>query len=454
MERYNEYKDSGVQWLGEIPSHWEVVRLKSVIKDSQSGVWGEDPKHDGSDTLCLRVADFNYNNGYLKEDNLTYRNYGKELSSNKQLQMRDLLLEKSGGGDLYPVGRVVRYNFNGIVATCSNFIQKLTPRDNVDSDFIYYLFRTMYYLKVNGLYYNQTTGIQNLKVKEYLSQTVFLPPLSEQQAIANYLDTATAKIDEAIAQQQKMIGLLNERKQIIINNAVTKGLNPDAPMKDSGVEWIGEIPEHWEVSRIKNVITLLTDYDANGSFSDIAKNCNINNGTPYAWMVRTTDLVNNRVGIVEGNNYCDKKTYDYLAKSSLESGDLLMTKRGNVGMVYVVPECSCPMTLAPNLYLLKTKASDINNRYLMHYLSSTKPKSQLAILNKSTTLGALYKDDVKSLQIVLPPIDEQLLLAQFIDKELDKVDSVISNCNRQISLLQERKQIIINDVVTGKVKVS
>ena len=89
----------------------------------------------------------------------------------------------------------------------------------------------------------------------------------------------------------------------------------------------------------------------------------------------------------------------------------------------------------------------------MHYLSSTKPKSQLAILNKSTTLGALYKDDVKSLQIVLPPIDEQLLLAQFIDKELDKVDSVISNCNRQISLFQERKQIIINDVVTGKVKV-
>ena len=111
----------------------------------------------------------------------------------------------------------------------------------------------MYYLKVNGLYYNQTTGIQNLKVKEYLSQTVFLPPLSEQQAIANYLDTATAKIDEAIAQQQKMIDLLNERKQIIINNAVTKGLNPDAPMKDSGVDWIGKIPEHWEIKKLKHV---------------------------------------------------------------------------------------------------------------------------------------------------------------------------------------------------------
>lgn len=251
MERYSSYKDSGVQWLGEIPSHWEVVRLKSIIKDSQSGLWGDEPRLDGFDALCLRVADFNYNSGYIKEDNLTYRHYGTELTLNKQLQARDLLLEKSGGGDLYPVGRVVRYNLNKGVATCSNFIQKLTPMDNVDSDFVYYLFRTMYYLKVNGLYFNQTTGIQNLKVKEYLSQTVFFPPLSEQQAIASYLDTVTSRIDAAIAQQQKMIDLLNERKQIIINNAVTKGLNPNVKMKDSGVDWIGEIPEGWEVVQLK-----------------------------------------------------------------------------------------------------------------------------------------------------------------------------------------------------------
>ena len=434
MERYNEYKDSGVQWLGEIPSHWEVKRLASYFIERRTKVSDKDYEP-------LSVT----KNGIFRQlENVAKTNDGDK----RKLVLKDDFVINSRS-DRKGSSGVSKYD--GSVSLI-NIV--LNPRSNVVPDFCNYILKGHSFIEE---YYRNGRGIVadlwTTRYDEMKTIKICMPPVIEQQAIATYLDTATAKIDEAIAQQQKMIDLLNERKQIIINNAVTKGLNPDAPMKDSGVDWIGEIPEHWEVSRIKNVITLLTDYDANGSFSDIAKNCNINNGTPYAWMVRTTDLVNNRVGIVEGNNYCDKKTYDYLAKSSLESGDLLMTKRGNVGMVYVVPECSCPMTLAPNLYLLKTKASDINNRYLMHYLSSTKPKSQLAILNKSTTLGALYKDDVKSLQIVLPPIDEQLLLAQFIDKELDKVDSVISNCNRQISLLQERKQIIINDVVTGKVKV-
>lgn len=434
MERYESYKDSGVKWIGEIPGHWEVRKSKYIWRER------EEVSSNGIETL-LSVSQYNGvvpNTETSRSESLI----GYKIVNNNNLVINIMLAWMGGLG-------ISKHN--GIVSPAYCVYETII---NCDVRFLHYLYKTPLYLSE---FARRSSGIVPSRWRMYTDdfgqvQTI-LPPKSEQTAIANYLDSVTSKIDEAISQQQKMIDLLNERKQIIIQNAVTKGLDPNAKMKDSGVEWIGEIPEHWKVSRIKNVITLLTDYDANGSFSDIAKNCNINNGTPYAWMVRTTDLVNNRVGIVEGNNYCDKKTYDYLAKSSLESGDLLMTKRGNVGMVYVVPECSCPMTLAPNLYLLKTKASDINNRYLMHYLSSTKPKSQLAILNKSTTLGALYKDDVKSLQIALPPIDEQLLLAQFIDKELDKVDSVISNCNRQISLFQERKQIIINDVVTGKVKV-
>ena len=436
MERYERYKDSGVKWIGEIPGHWELRKMKYTFCERSQKGFPNEP---------LLAA--TQNHGVIKKSDYENRTVEatKNLDTLKLVEKGDFVisLRSFQGGIEYSYCR-------GIISPAYTVLKA----HHLSEPYFKHLAKSPSFI---DLLKSSVTGIregQNIDYNKLKVEFMPIPTIEEQQAIATYLDTITAKIDEAIAQQQKMIDLLNERKQIIINNAVTKGLNPDAPMKDSGVDWIGKIPEHWEVSRIKNVITLLTDYDANGSFSDIAKNCNINNGTPYAWMVRTTDLVNNRVGIVEGNNYCDKKTYDYLAKSSLESGDLLMTKRGNVGMVYVVPECSCPMTLAPNLYLLKTKASDINNRYLMHYLSSTKPKSQLAILNKSTTLGALYKDDVKSLQIVLPPIDEQLLLAQFIDKELDKVDSVISNCNRQISLLQERKQIIINDVVTGKVKVS
>lgn len=426
MERYNEYKDSGVQWLGEIPSHWEVVRLKSVIKDSQSGVWGEDPKHDGSDTLCLRVADFNYNNGYLKEDNLTYRNYGKELSSNKQLQMRDLLLEKSGGGDLYPVGRVVRYNFNGIVATCSNFIQKLTPRDNVDSDFIYYLFRTMYYLKVNGLYYNQTTGIQNLKVKEYLSQTVFLPPLSEQQAIASYLDTATAKIDEAISQQQKMIDLLNERKQIIINNAVTKGLNPDAPMKDSGVDWIGEIPEHWELMQYRHLF-----YNLDKLRQPISADKRSRNNPQYDYYGAS--------GVIDKIDYYNVENKVLLIG---EDGANLLLR--NLPLIY---KAEGKFWVNNHAHILKPIKDDYD------FMAYVMEAADYTLFITGSAQPKLSQSNLNAVKLPIPPLEEQKSIVDYLAQRTEKIDLAIVNATKLISLLQERKQIIINDVVTGKVKV-
>ena len=444
MERYERYKDSGVKWIGEIPSHWEVVRLKSVIKDSQSGVWGEDPKHDGSDTLCLRVADFNYNNGYLKEDNLTYRNYGKELSSNKQLQMRDLLLEKSGGGDLYPVGRVVRYNFNGIVATCSNFIQKLTPRDNVDSDFIYYLFRTMYYLKVNGLYYNQTTGIQNLKVKEYLSQTVFLPPLSEQQAIATYLDTVTSKIDEAIAQQQKMIDLLNERKQIIINNAVTKGLNPDAPMKDSGVDWIGKIPEHWEVMKLKHVTSKIGSGSTPRGGAEVYQDSGI-------MFLRSQNVYNDGLKLDDVAHIVDG-VHQKMKGTQVKYNDILYNITGGS-----IGRCCCydrEDEANVNQHVSIVRPKGIIAKYLMYNLQSDNAQRQLRETLKGGNREGLAAVTFKEFLILTCPKEEQNQIVSHIERMFVNIDRAISNATKQISLLQERKQIIINDVVTGKVKVS
>ena len=321
----------------------------------------------------------------------------------------------------------------------------------------YYCFLLRFLAKI-GFIQSLAKGIRerstDFRYGDFKELLLPVPSRAEQDAIVRYLDAATSKIDKAIAMQKKMIDLLNERKQIIIQNAVTKGLDENVEMKDSGVEWIGMIPKHWEISSIKHLINLLTDYDANGSFADIAQNCNINNGTPYAWMVRTTDLVNKRYGIVNGNNYCDKKTYAYLSKSSLSINDIIIAKRGDIGKVFLIPDINVPMTLAPNTYLLKTIKAKINNNFLYYALSSKYGKDAMTIFNKSTTLGALYKDDVKALPIACPPLTEQIVIAAHLDKEMQRFDSAISNCQRQIALLQERKQIIINEVVTGKVKVS
>ena len=215
-------KATNIPWLKEIPEHWECIRLTTCILSSVVGSWGVDEKKDGTDILCLRVADFDYNKGIIKEDKLTYRNYEGKLSEEKFFRDGDLLLEKSGGGDIYPVGRVVRFSLNGRIATCSNFIQKLTPNSEiVSSDYLYFWFKMIYSLKINGMYFNQTTGIQNLKVNEYLKQMIYLPPLSEQKQIVSYLNAKCSKIDKLIANITKEIECIKEYKQRLISDVVT-----------------------------------------------------------------------------------------------------------------------------------------------------------------------------------------------------------------------------------------
>lgn len=206
----------------------------------------------------------------------------------------------------------------------------------MNTEFMYYIFMSgQPYLGLGKL------GTQlNLNTETIGNIYIPYPSVEVQNLIVSYLNKKCSEIDNVISAQQKRIALLQELKQSVITHAVTKGLDPNVEIKDSGVEWIGEVPSHWEIMAIKHLIDLLTDYDANGSFADISKNCNINNGNPYAWMVRTTDLVNKRYGIVDGNNYCDLKTYKYLKKSSLFPNDIIIAKRGDIGKVFLIPNMS------------------------------------------------------------------------------------------------------------------
>lgn len=440
MERYSEYKDSGIYYIPLIPSSWNVLKGKILFKEEKRPIRQQDEI-----VTCFRDGQVTLRKNRRLEG---FTNSLKEIGY-QGIRKGDLVIHNM---DAF-AGAIGVSDSDGkgtpVYAVC-------TPiREDVNQ--YYYCFLLRFLAKI-GFIQSLAKGIRerstDFRYGDFKELLLPVPSRAEQDAIVRYLDAATSKIDKAIAMQKKMIDLLNERKQIIIQNAVTKGLDENVEMKDSGVEWIGMIPKHWEISSIKHLINLLTDYDANGSFADIAQNCNINNGTPYAWMVRTTDLVNKRYGIVNGNNYCDKKTYAYLSKSSLSINDIIIAKRGDIGKVFLIPDINVPMTLAPNTYLLKTIKAKINNNFLYYALSSKYGKDAMTIFNKSTTLGALYKDDVKALPIACPPLTEQIVIAAHLDKEMQRFDSAISNCQRQIALLQERKQIIINEVVTGKVKVS
>ena len=247
-QKYAEYKDSGVEWLGEIPSHWNLFSLKRAVEGCTNGFWGSEP--DGSNDLCvLRVADFNRHNFTVGLDKLTYRSISQKEAENRLLKKGDLLLEKSGGGEKTLVGCVVQFN-EDFQAITSNFVAKMTPKKHIVSRFLTFAFSHLYAGRVNFPSIKQTTGIQNLDSEGYLMEKFVFPNREEQNQIANFLDHETAQIDSLIAKQEKLIELLKEKRQAVISHAVTKGLNPDVNMKNSGVEWLGQVPEHWKCIKI------------------------------------------------------------------------------------------------------------------------------------------------------------------------------------------------------------
>lgn len=213
-------KNSGVAWLGDVPEHWEVKRLKNSTISAQNGVWGDEAKYDDNDVYCIRVADFNRYQFTINKNDLTVRNISNRDYENRKLSMGDLLLEKSGGGEKQPVGFVVFNTFNG-KAVCSNFIARVQLADNMNSKYWTYFHSLLYSARVNIRSIKQSTGIQNLDATLYFNELACYPPLPEQTAIADYLDEQTAKIDHLSDTVNQTIARLKEYRSALITQAVT-----------------------------------------------------------------------------------------------------------------------------------------------------------------------------------------------------------------------------------------
>lgn len=213
-------RPSGIDWIGNIPEHWQKCRIKFIIDNHADGIWGDEEKGNEEDINCYRVADFDYDKMEIKKIIPTMRNISKEQLVGKLVYNGDLLLEKSGGGEISPVGRVVIANISE-PAVCSNFIHFLHIKSTTTSKFLCYYFNFLYSNKINLLFFNQTTGIQNLNIHDYLGQSIYLPPLYEQQEIVEYIESKIKPIYASIAKAKREIELLKELKQSIITEAVT-----------------------------------------------------------------------------------------------------------------------------------------------------------------------------------------------------------------------------------------
>ena len=423
MNRYPSYKPSGVKWLGEIPSHWEVKRLASYFTERRVKV--SDKEYEPLSVTKLGV--------FPQWENVAKTNDGdnRKLVKNGDFVINSRSDRKGSSGVSDRDGSVSLINI------------VLQPRNTIRADFSNYLLKSYKFIEE---YYRNGRGIVadlwTTRYDEMKMIKLAVPPLDEQSAIASYLDTATAKIDIAIAQQQKMIDLLNERKQIIINRAVTKGLNPNAKMKDSGVEWIGEINGSWDLYKLKFLLKSNLMYGANESAES--------DKTSYPRYIRITDI--DEEGQLRPDTFkslSPNKAAPYL----LEKGDVLFARSGaTAGKTFLFDEDSKACFAG---YLIKASLGQkIFPKYLCYYTKSGVYDNWKRSIFIQATIPNIGAEKYANLLIPLPTIEEQKRIIGFLDVETDKLNNVINSCKSQISLLQERKQIIINEVVTGKVKIN
>ena len=417
MERYSEYKDSGVKWLGEIPSHWEVKRLGSFFFERKEKV-------SDKDYAPLSVT----KQGIFPQlENVAKTNDG---DNRKLVKDGDFVINSRSD-------RKGSSGVSGLDGSVSLINIVLQPRKVLFGPFCNYLLKSYGFIEEN--YRNGRGIVADLWTTRYDEMKmikVAMPSFEEQKNISSYLDAATSKIDKAIAMQQKMIDLLNERKQIIIQNAVTKGLDENVEMKDSGVEWIGMIPKHWGLYPLRKYL-----------------NVNSKRNMPNAQLLSVTReegvIVRNTESKEENHNFIpdDLSNYKYVRK-----GQFVINKMKSWQGSYGVSNFNGIVSPAYFVYDLNYP----NTTYFSMAIRSKMFSPFFSKYSKGIRIDQwdLVPEALKVIPFLEPPVEEQIEIVEYLGNLIPKIESKISNCQRQIALLQERKQIIINEVVTGKVKVS
>lgn len=403
MATYESYKDSGVKWLGQIPSHWEVKKLRAFF---------DRRNHKVSDTEYAPLSVTK--NGIVPQ----MENVAKSKDSDNRRLVKI--------GDFVINSRSDRKGSSGVseLEGSVSFVNTIMiPRDGVVQTFCNYLLKSNAFIEEN--YRNGHGIVADLWTTSFDEQKLIklaMPPVDEQEAIVAYLDKVTGDIDRAIEAQQKMIDALNERKQIIITRAVTRGLNPDAPLRDSGIDWLGKIPEHWSTRKIKYFARLRS-----------GKNLTSEQITP--------DKQENLFPVFGGNGL-----RGYYSKYNTDGAFAIIGRQGALcgNINYAVGQF-----WATDHAVVCTPIFD----YPLLWFGET---LKVANLNQYATQSAqpgLSVERVKNVSLPCPPNDEMVSIAEYIQKIISDYTPALNQCERMISLLQERKQIIINEVVTGKTKV-
>lgn len=439
MERYESYKDSGVEWIGEIPTEWQILKLKFLAEARPSNIDKKSKDDEEPILLC------NYVDVYKNEFISSKISFMKASASSEQkekfiLEKGDVLATKdSESPNDIAIPALVVEDLENVV--CGYHLTHIKPK-KIEGEYLFRFFQSKY---LSAYFEVSANGVTRygLGVDKFNSALILTPPLTEQIAIANYLRRKTSEIDALIAQKERLIELYEEEKTAIINHAVTKGINPEVKLKKSGVDWLGEIAVHWEVKKLKYLLLEPLKYGANESALFEDKN--------HPRYIRITDFGNN--GKLKEDTF--KSLPPEVADNYLlNEGDILFARSGaTVGKTYQFKNFDGKACFAGYLIKASPNINLIQSDFLYLFTKSSFYERWKERIFNQATIQNIGADKYAFIEIPLPPAEEQSNLIQQMEAEIASIDSKIAKTKRIIELQKEYRTALISEVVTGKVKV-
>lgn len=446
MKTYERYKPSGIDWIGDIPDHWHVKKLKyNTYVKARVGWHGLKASEFSMDEGVYCVTGTDFSNGRINWEHC-YRVSEKRYAEDPFIQLKegDLLVTKDG-----TIGKLAVVKNLREKATLNSGLFVVRP-DSPEyiTDFMYWAFQSpIFYEFVN--YTSKGSTIIHLYQDTFINLPFLLPTAKEQYAIAKYLDEKTVQIDKLIAGKQMLIELLKEERLGVINQAVTRGINPLAKFKPLGISWLGEIPEHWEVKKLKYVAEMQGGFAFNSS-----------DYVPEGiQLIKIGNLYQNDFLLDRQPTFLPEHYLEEYKEWVIEYGDILISMTGTLGKRdygYAIQNDK-----TDGMFLLNQRVSRIrfNENKLqkelgLHILRSNYYLDQLFLLPTGTKQGNLSTEQVLSISIIFPKsLSEQNQIVQFIEAETIKIDATVAKIEKEIEYLREYRIALISEVVTGKIKI-
>lgn len=448
LPRYAEYKDSGVEWLGKFPAHWIIMSVKylaSRISSGKTPLGGSETYVDEGVTF-LRSQNV-YDEGLRLEDVVFISRDVDNSMAGSRVQSGDILLNITGAS----IGRSCLVPDGLFSANVNQHVCVVRLKDASQIPFVGWAFKS-------ATIKNQIDIAQNGAAREGLNfdqigrMIILMPPLPEQSGIATFLDHETAKIDALISEQKKLLALLAEKRQATISHAVTRGLNPNASMKDSGVPWLGEVPAHWQIKRVKHVKADTPNAFVDGPFgSNLKSEHFVQGGDVY--VIESNFATQNKID--EGAlKTISQSHFETISRSEVVADDIVIAKIGaQFGKASILPQLGKRSVVSGNSLKLTVNSATCMVKWVHLQLVNLKAVGEIDLLANGSAQPALSLGGMNTLPVVLPPLPEQIEVLEFLAGEVRKLTSLKDSAEHAIQLLRERRSALIAAAVTGKIDV-